>query len=134
MFINVRKFLFTRFLSNVLARHNLDDDDERGRPGLVNTFLMESCGNLLGLHPLFQTPNDVFKQYYLTLQNTIVSTLYNDKKPYSLEELELLVPAVESEFYDREKIITEYIKEINQLKSPKTRAKIEAEINSFMKI
>lgn len=74
------------------------------------------------------------EEYYNLLENRVLSCLIGDKKPYNLDELDLIVPNVQSEYYDREKIIKSYTEYLNNLKSPNTRARIEAEMKEFEKM
>jgi hypothetical protein len=70
---------------------------------------------------LYGTPESVMKKYYQILQARVVSVMYADKKVYDLEELELLVPVVISDFYDRDAVIARYTEMVNQLKTPEQR-------------
>ncbi len=69
----------------------------------------------------YGTPESVMKAYYQLLSERVINVLYADKKIYDLEELELLVPLVESNWYNRDYIISQYTNMVNQLKTPAER-------------
>jgi hypothetical protein len=56
------------------------------------------------------------REYYTRLTASISNTLYYSKPVFNREQLEMMVPDVESSFFNRQKIIERYLKEIKGTK------------------
>jgi hypothetical protein len=66
---------------------------------------------------IFYKDADVFqKWFYNFLQNRISQSLYAEHRVFSLEELDIMVPHVDSPDFSRERIMLRYLEEMETLK------------------
>lgn len=64
----------------------------------------------------YRNPSDFNVWFYRNLQSKINSSLYNDNRVYSLEELETLIPNIDSPHFSREGIMLQYLYDMKSLK------------------